>query len=286
VGESKEFDTQLRAGENGGQTAQATVTVRGVKEKQVPELDDDFAQTASEFDTIEELKADVRSRLERIQLLTQGMTARDRVVEALLELVEVPVPEHVLGDEVAFRRQQIDEQLAAAGLEKAAYAEAEGKTVEELDAEVEETAKVAIASQFLLDAIARKEELGIEEVELTEQIVRRAQQAGIRPDEYAQQIVAQGQLGALMGEVMRGKALALLLDRATVTDASGRPVDLDALTPALNRADAAGIDDDEGDLDEQVVNALDELIDELEADDPDEATSDDADEVSTGDVAP
>ena len=138
VGESKEFETQLRSGDHGGETAVATVTVRGVKEKHVPELDDDFAQTASEFDTIDELKTDVRSRLERMKLLEQGMQARDKVIETLLERIEVPVPEHVLSDEVAYRNQQLDQQLASAGLDKAVYAESEGKTVEELDAEVED----------------------------------------------------------------------------------------------------------------------------------------------------
>jgi trigger factor len=232
AGESKEFSTQLRTGEHGGETAQATVTVNSVKEKHVPELDDEFAMTASEFETIDELKADVRSRLERMRLLEQGMQARDRLVEAMLERVEVPVPEHVLGDEVAFRKQQMDQQLAGAGIDKAFYAESEGKTVEELDAEVEENARTAIQSQFVLDEIARKEELEVTQEELTDQLVRRARQAGVGPDVYAQQVVQQGQLPALMGEVLRGKALARLMEHATITDASGRPVDLDALNPA------------------------------------------------------
>ncbi|HEX3898924.1 MAG TPA: trigger factor [Mycobacteriales bacterium] len=248
VGESKEFPTQLRSGDHGGESAVATVTIRGVKEKHVPELDDDFAQTASEFDTIEELKSDVRSRLERMRLLEQGMQARDKVIEVLLDRIEVPVPEHVLGDEVAFRNQQLDQQLASAGLEKAVYAESEGKSVEELDAEVATSSQMAIKSQFVLDAIARKEELGVAEAELTDQIVRRAQQSGMRPDAYAQQIVSQGQLPALMGEVLRGKALALLMERATITDASGRPVDLDAINPTpeeLDERDAEEADDAE-----------------------------------------
>jgi trigger factor len=276
VGESKEFETQLRSGDHGGESAVATVTVRGVKEKHVPELDDDFAQTASEFDTIDELKADVRSRLERMKLLEQGMQARDKVIETMLERIEVPVPEHVLGDEVAYRNQQLDQQLASAGLDKAVYAESEGKTVEELDEEVAENSRQAIKSQFVLDAIARKEELGVAEAELTDQIVRRAQQSGMRPDAYAQQVVAQGQLPALMGEVLRGKALALLMDKATITDASGRPVDLEALNPSPSELDELGLDPDADVTDEPVEVAAPDA----EADSTDAETSSTEDTVA------
>jgi trigger factor len=242
VGESKEFETQLRSGDSGGSDAQATVTVRAVKEKQVPELDDDFAQTASEFDTIAELRDDIRNRMGRIKSLTQGMQARDKVLETLLERVEVPMPQHVLGDEISYRKQQMDEQLAGAGLTKEAYAEAQNQTVEEIDKELEDNAAQAIKAQFVLDAIAKKEELSVEESDITEQIVRRAQQAGMRADEFAQQLVGAGQLGALMADIMRGKALATVMERAVITDASGNEVDLDALT-ASDEPDEAAIDE-------------------------------------------
>jgi trigger factor len=239
VGESKEFETQLRSGDAGGKTAQATVTVRAVKEKQVPELDDDFAQTASEFDTIDELREDIRSRMGRIKTLTQGMQARDKVLETLLGLVEVPMPEHVLGDEVSYRKQQMDEQLAEAGLTKEAYAESQEQTVEEIDKEIEENASQAIKAQFVLDAIAKKEELSVDESDITDQIVRRAQQSGMRADEFAQQVVSAGQLGPLMADIRRGKALALVMERAAITDASGNEVDLDALTGSDDEATVA-----------------------------------------------
>ncbi|HET6816197.1 MAG TPA: trigger factor [Mycobacteriales bacterium] len=238
AGESKEFETQLRSGDHGGEAAVATVTVRTVKEKEVPELDDDFAQTASEFDTIDELRGDIRERLGRIGRLQQGVQARDRALDALLERVDLPLPEHVLADEVAYRKQTMSQQLQAAGMTREQYAEMEGTSIEELDADLENGAQQAIRAQFVLDAIARKEELGVSEAELTDTIVRRAQQAGVRADEYAQQVVNTGQLGALMGEVLRGKALALVLEQATITDASGRPVNLDELTKEFDPADA------------------------------------------------
>jgi trigger factor len=241
AGESKEFATQLRSGDHGGENAQATVTVRTVKEKDVPALDDDFAQTASEFDTLDELRADISGRLERVGKLQQGVQARDRVLEALLEKVDVPMPEHVLGDEVDYRKQSMEQQLQAAGMTKEQYAEFEGKSVEELDAEIEDGAKEAIKAQFVLDAIARKEELTVSEAELTDTILRRAQQSGMRADQYAQQVVNSGQLGALMSEVLRGKALALALEHAKIRDTAGNEIDLDKLTEQF--ASPAAADD-------------------------------------------
>ncbi|HVW79887.1 MAG TPA: trigger factor [Mycobacteriales bacterium] len=247
VGESKEFETQLRSGTEGGQAATATVTVRSVKEKQVPELDDDFAQTASEFDTLEELKADLRDRFARIKAINQGVQAREKVLEALLDTVEVPVPEHVLHDEVHYRRNELDSQLKAAGITKEDYAQAEDTTAEAIDKELEDNAAKAIRSQFILDAIAKKEELGVDESDLTQEIVRRAARSGIAADQFAQQIVNSGMLGSLMADILRGKALALVMERAKITDASGRPVDLEKLT---GRADSATDDaaDDAADV--------------------------------------
>jgi trigger factor len=249
AGESKEFETQLRSGDHGGEDAATTVTVKSVKEKEVPALDADFAQTASEFDTIDELRADIGDRLSRVGRLQQGVQARDRALEVLLERVDIPIPAHVLGDEVAYRKGSLDQQLQAIGTTKENYAELEGKTVEQMDQEIEDGAKDAIRAQFVLDAIARKEELQVGEAELTDTIVRRAQQSGMRADEFAQQVVNSGQLGSLMSEVLRGKALAFVLEHATITDASGRSVDLDSLTKEFEApaADAAAADADDDD---------------------------------------
>jgi trigger factor len=244
AGESKEFETQLRAGDHGGQQAQATVTVRSVKQKDLPDLDDDFAQTASEFDTIGELRADLKTRIERIGKMQQGVQARDRVLEVLLDRADLPLPEHVLADEINYRKESMDQQLTAAGMTKEQYAEMEGRSVEDIDTEIETNAKMAIKAQFLLDAIARKEELSISEPELTDQIIRRARQNGMRADEYAQQVANSNQLGSLMSELLRGKALAMLLENATITDASGRPVDLDELTEQFTPADAEAAESD------------------------------------------
>ena len=266
AGESKEFETQLRSGDHGGEAAVATVTVRTVKEKEVPALDDDFAQTASEFDTIDELRSDIRDRLARVGRLQQGVQARDRALDALLERVDLPLPEHVLSDEVAYRKQTMSQQLQAAGLTREQYAEMEGRPIEEVDAEIEDGARNAIKAQFVLDAIARKEELNVNEAELTDTIVRRAQQAGVRADDYAQQVVNSGQLGALMGEVLRGKALALVLEQATITDESGRAVDLDSLTKEFDPVVEPTVESTDEAADEPSDEARDE-------DSPDEPAS-------------
>jgi trigger factor len=247
AGESKDFETQLQAGEHGGETAMTTVTVKSVKEKEVPALDDDFAQTASEFDTIDELRTNIRERLGRVGRLQQGVQARDRALEVLLSKVDIPIPEHVLGDEVAYRKRSLEQQLQAVGTTKERYAELEGKSVEQVDQEIEDGAKEAIRAQFVLDAIARKEELQVGEAELTDTIVRRAQQSGMRADEFAQEVVNSGQLGSLMSEVLRGKALAHVLEHATITDASGRPVDLDSLTKEFETPTVEADDDEEPD---------------------------------------
>ena len=262
AGESKEFETQLRSGEHGGSNAVATVTVRSVKLKEVPELDDEFAQTASEFDTIGELRADIQSRYARIAKLQQGVQARDRVLETLIDRVDMPMPEHVLEDEIGYRQQSLNQQLEQAGVTKADYASYENKTVEELDAEIDASARQAIKAQFVLDAIARKEELTVNEAELTDTILRRSRQAGMRPEQYAQEVVNSGGLAGLMSEVLRGKALALILEHAKISDSNGNEIALDELTeqfasPAADDglADEADADvEDDGDDSEGAVD--------------------------------
>jgi trigger factor len=239
-GASKTFPTDLTQGEYAGKQAEVTVTVRSVRVKQVPNLDDDFAQTASEFDTIDELRADVRTRLERIRRLEQGVQARDRALEALLAGVDVPLPERIVTDEVEWRRQTFAAQLQQAGLTKEQYlAMEEGRTEADLDAEFEESARQAVKAQFVLDAIADKEDIQVSEEEIGEQLVRRAARAGMAPDDYARRLVDSGGVGTLLGEVRRGKAIGHVLESAKVTDASGHVVDLKALETTVSEPAAA-----------------------------------------------
>jgi trigger factor len=229
AGDATTFATQLVGGELAGQDVDVEVKVSAVKEQQLPEVDEEFAQTASEFDTVEELTADLRARLERNKRLEQASGARDAVLEALLDRTEVPLPEKVVSDEVAQRREQIREQLAYAGMSEQQYLDSEEQTEDEFAAEIEKRARDALAAQFVLDEIAKKEELGVEESELTQHIVRRAQQAGMQPEQFAQQVMQAGQVQLLVNEVVRGKALAVVVEASQVKDASGNVLDLKSL---------------------------------------------------------
>ncbi|HEX4015344.1 MAG TPA: trigger factor [Frankiaceae bacterium] len=268
-GDERSFPTELKMGDLAGQTAEVLVKVISVKEKELPELDDDFATTASEFDTLDELKADISERLSRVRRYEQGAQARDKLIEKLNEMVDVPLPESAVKAEVDAREHNLSHQLERIGVNKAVYLETEGKTEEEFDAEVRETSETAVKSQLVLDALAEKEELTVEQEELTEHLVRRAQQSGVAPQEFANQIMQSGQIGVIFSEVRRGKALAQLLERIKITDESGNEVDLSAL------------DDDEA---AEAAEALDELeVDDLEEDELDDSLDDDADDADDED---
>jgi trigger factor len=235
-GAATTFTTALVGGDHAGRDAEVAVTVRSVKEKELPELDDEFAQTASEYDTLAELRDDVRTRLTQVKGVEQGMQARDKVLEALLAAVEVPLPESIVASEVDFRKHDISHQLERAGLTMEGYLESDEKTAEEFDAELADNARNAVKSQLVLDAVADAEEVGVGNEELTSEVVRRAQQAGVQPQEFADRVVESGQLPLLIADVRRGKALALVLESAVITDASGRTVDLESLRGPLGAA--------------------------------------------------
>jgi trigger factor len=229
AGESAVFPTALVGGDHAGQDAEVTVTVNSVKERELPELDDEFAQTASEFDTLDELRDDLRTRFDRMRRLEQGVQARDRALEALLAKVDVPLPEGVVQSEIESRQHALAHQLEQAHMSKEDFLAAEGNSAEEFDADIDKRTRDALTAQFVLDKIVASEQLSVSEQELTEHIVRTASRYGMGPDQFAQQVVQAGQVPVLVSEVVRGKALALVLESANVVDASGRPVDLEAL---------------------------------------------------------
>lgn len=242
------FTTELLQGEQAGKTAEITATARTVKEKSLPDLDDAFATTAGPYESVAELRTAVEENLGRVKKLQQGLSARDKALEMMLEATEVPVPEAVVHGEEHARRDQLTAQLQQYGLTLEAYLAGLGRPVEEWEAEQRTESEKAVRAQLLLDAIAEKEEIGVSEEDLTGQLVRRAQRSGMSPDVFAQQLVQSGNLGLLADEVRRGKALAMVLEQATVTDASGRPVDLESLR-----------DDPSDD-----VSELEELADEMD----------------------
>ncbi len=235
------FASTLVGGEFKDQSVDVTVKVTAVKEQELPELDDEFAQTASEFDTVDELTADLRDRLLRGARVEQASAARDAVLERLLERVEIPLPDGAVDEELAARRESIAQQLSYAGMTQADYLETEGQTQEEFDADLDRRVRDAMGAQFLLDAIADKEQVGIEQDELTQHLLRRAQSSGQNPEEYIKHAMEHNHLPELIAEVRRGKALALVVESAAVTDASGSPVDLKTLLPDGTYADPADL---------------------------------------------
>ncbi|MGW0649774.1 trigger factor [Streptomyces umbrinus] len=222
------FASELKGGSAAGKEAEVTVKVTQVAKRELPELDDDFAQLASEFDTLEELRGDSRKRLENMKQYDQATQAQERVLEKLLELVEVPVPEKLLEDEINTRKHNLEHhQLGQMGLDLEKYLEIQGKTAEEFDTETKEAAVKGIKTQFVLDELVNKEKLNVNQEELTEHLMRRAASSGMSPDQFAQQVVEGGQVPMLVGEVARGKALAVVVEAATVKDTNGELVDLD-----------------------------------------------------------
>ena len=241
AGETKSFTTQLVAGEYEGRDAEVSVKVDNIKKRELPAADDEFAQLASEFDTLDELKADLRERLGRVNKMQQGVQARDKVLEALLEVTEVPLPEAVVTAEVDSRKHDAVHAFDHDDARFAEWLTEQGQTQEEFDAELRTAAEQAVKTQLVLDAIADAEQVQVNDAELSERIVYQAQRFGISPDDYVQRAQQAGQLGAIFADVRRGKALATVVRQAVVTDASGNTIDLDELfgapaAPAVEEA--------------------------------------------------
>ncbi|MBL8929484.1 MAG: trigger factor [Kineosporiaceae bacterium] len=225
--ETTSFDAPLAGGDRKGEIAHVTLTLQAVKERQLPELDDDFAQLASEFDTLDELREDLRSQAAQMKTFEQGVQARERLVEQLLETLDIPVPDGVIADEVHH------------------HLEGEGRLEdEEHRAEVEAEARKALRAQLLLDAIVEKEEVQVGQRELVEYLVQASQQYGMDPNEFMKAVGESGQVPAMVAEVARRKALAVVLSKAAVTDASGNAIDLGSLFNADEDEDGEGEGED------------------------------------------
>ncbi len=230
-GDSADFTSQLVGGDMIGQDVEVSVSVKQVQEQELPELDEEFAQTASEFDTVEELTAHERDQLAGTKRLEQAAAARDAVLEALLDQVDVPLPESMVTQELNARRESMEQQLQMAGMTMDAYLEDEGQTIDEFEGELEKRVRDAVAAQFLLDEVAKREQLGVEQQDLSQHLVQRAQQAGQDPQEFANHMFEHNHIPELVQEILRGKALATIVESAVVTDASGNPVQLKGLQP-------------------------------------------------------
>ena len=219
AGETTTFESKLLGGDNEGESAEITVKLLAVKERELPEADDDFAQIASQFDTIAELKDDIREQVSRSKVFGQGTQARDQIVDKLLESVEIPVPEQLVLDEV--RRHLENENR----LED-----------DEHRAEVTQSSEKTFRSQILLDSIAEAEEVKVSQDELTQYLVQGAAQYNMEPGEFIKVLDSNGQIPGMIGEVARGKALAIVLSKAQVVDTDGKKVDMSGFTASVTGA--------------------------------------------------
>jgi trigger factor len=228
AGETTTFESKLLGGDHEGEMAQIEVTVLSVKERELPEADDDFAQIASQFDTIGELRADLREQLLKQKSFGQGAEARDKLLAALLEKVEIPVPESLVEGEV-HRHLENENRL-----DDDAHR-----------AEVTESSTNTFRTQIFLDALAEKEEVKVSQDELTQYLIQGASQYGMEPGEFIKILDQNGQIPGMVGEVARSKALSVALSKAKVVDSKGKTVDLTAFTAAAVAPVADAMDGDD-----------------------------------------
>ncbi|MBC7401986.1 MAG: trigger factor [Microbacteriaceae bacterium] len=213
AGETTVFESKLLGGDNEGESAEITVKLLAVKERELPTADDDFAQIASQFDTIGELTDDIKVQVSRSKLFGQGTQARDQVVDKLLESVEIPVPPQLVLDEV-HRHLENENRLED----------------DEHRAEVTESSEKTFRSQILLDTIAEAEGVKVSQDELTQYLIQGAAQYNMEPGEFIKVLDSNGQIPGMIGEVARGKALAIVLSKVKVVDSNGDEVDMTEFT--------------------------------------------------------
>ena len=228
AGETTTFSSTLLGGDHEGEEAEITVTVLAVKERDLPELDDEFAQMASEFDTLDELRGDLTNQVEQQKRFEQVGEARDKIADALLAAVDVPVPASLIEDEVH------------------RHLESESRLDDDAHrAEVTESSEKAFKSQLLFDKVAEDEHVTVSQDEFAQYLVQSAQQYGMQPQEFVEVLQANDQLPSVMSEVARSKAIALLLGRVKIVDTNGNPVDLSDFVAAGSVEDVADEETDE-----------------------------------------
>ena len=213
AGETTTFESKLLGGDREGETALIEVTVVSVKERELPEADDDFAQIASQFDTIKELREDLKVQVERKGLFSQAQQARNILVEKLLADVEIPLPQAVIDQEVHRHLEQ------------------ENKLDDDVHrAEVVLSTTNSLKTQLLLDALVEKLEVQVSQDELSQYLIQSASQYGMDPSEFIQTLDSNNQIPSMVGEVARSKSLSVALAGVKVVDTKGKKVDLSDFT--------------------------------------------------------
>ncbi|GFG75299.1 trigger factor [Mycobacterium botniense] len=243
AGESRSFTSTFVAGPHAGQEAEVTVTVNSVKQRELPEPDDEFAQLASEFDTIDELRTNLAEQVRRVKRIRQAEKIRNAALDALLEQVDIPLPEAIVQAHVdntlrsALHRVDHDEARFAELLAR------QGSSREQFDADTRAAAEKTVKTQLLLDALADELQIQVGQDDLTERLVLMSQQSGIEPQRLLSYLQEQNQLPAVFVDVRRGLAIAAVVDAATVTDTDGNTIDTSEFfgnrTPKADQAEPA-----------------------------------------------
>ena len=208
--EVRHFVFTPSAGQWSGKGITVEVTVKAVRERELPDADDEFAQLASEFDTIGELREDIRTRLGRVRLIEQAYQARDLTHDALMEAVKLDLPERTIQDEI-----------------DAHFDDGHGDDAHKT--EFETNTRNGLKSRIILDKIAEVEDLQVNDAELSQWLVQEAQRYNMAPDQFADQLVQSGQVQGAVSEVRRAKALAHVLESVNVVDKSGNKIDLESV---------------------------------------------------------
>ncbi|GAB2820698.1 trigger factor [Alpinimonas psychrophila] len=226
AGETTTFESKLLGGDNEGEIAEITVTVTAVKERELPKADDDFAQIASEFDTIVELKANLKLEVERRKTGDLARVAREKLIEQLLTSIDIPVPAGLIETEVHN------------------HLEGESRLEDDVHrAEVTEESTKTFKTQILLDTIAEAESVEVSQDELTQYIIQGSQQYGMEPSEFAEILTKNNQIPSIVAEVARNKAVAIVLGKSKVVDTKGKTVDMSAFA-VVSTADAGATEGD------------------------------------------
>ena len=239
TGEDNEFTSTIQSGERKDEEATIKVHVQQSKERKLPAMDDEFAQMASEFDTMDELRESTKTQVEETKKAEQAAQIRDEVLKSALSEVEFELPQSVVDEQAHSQLHQILGQLAHDEKALAQLLEAQGTSREEFDKQTREQAEESVRTQLFLDAVAEKEEPEVSQQELTDHILFTAQSYGMDPNQFIQQLQSNGQIANLFSDVRRGKALAAAICRTTVKDEEGNKVDVDQYFGEIEEEDAA-----------------------------------------------
>jgi trigger factor len=227
-GDILKFNDKLpeRFGDRAGEEVAFQVLVKEAKRKVLPDVTDEWASEASEFDTVEELRDDIRRRLELVGRVQAQMAARDKVLDAVSDLVTIDLPDALVQQEMEQRLHDMAHRLEAQGVTIQQYLAATGTEEQELVQQMRGAAERGVRADLALRAVAAQEGIEASDEELHQEIERIAERLEEKPAKVRRDLDRRGILEAVRSDIARGKALRFLVDHADVVDEAGNPLDL------------------------------------------------------------